>query len=73
MIATAAVRHRVAALVLATAALGGSAAVAAVSSSAAPAVHAVAMYKENPDGCRPVVGDPGFHVSDAYVPGYVCP
>jgi hypothetical protein len=31
------------------------------------------MYKENPDGCRPVVGDPGFHVSDAYVPGYVCP
>lgn len=48
MTATAIARHRIAALVLATAALGGTAAVAAASSSSAPATHSVAMYREDP-------------------------
>jgi hypothetical protein len=48
MTATATARNRIAAVVLAVAALGGSAAFAAAESSPVPAVHAVAMPREDP-------------------------
>lgn len=70
MTATATARRRLTALVVATAALGAGAAVASQATSAAPATHAVAMYKEDPTCTVTFVGTPssgGFYDGGEWV------